>query len=397
LSLRDKYDIVIAGGGPAGSVAAQRAAALGMSVLLCEKRDRVGIPIRCAELSGYRSEISRFIDIDEKFIANDIKFCQVTSPNRKTYKKALPESPVMLNRSLFDPALFENAARAGAHTLTGAEVTGVDLLSNNNVAGVDVRINGSTIHVKCDFVLGADGVESKIGRMVGMNTVCPLKEIYSCVQYRVAQCPIDKDTISFYVGQKTVPNGYIWIFPKANGEANVGVAVIRTNGPNGMSPQDFLNNFIKNNFAKLEILEKTAGGIPLDGGLKTFAKGNTVLIGDAAHHANPFSGGGIMNSMEDADLFIKTLHKFINNKKSHKLNAYQKVYYRKYGKILKWQRIARNMFYSLEDKEIEKIFREVEKSLNGNFNAVVFERATVRAFIKVMPYFITKVGKILKA
>ena len=108
-----------------------------------------------------------------------------------------------------------------------------------------------------------------------------------------------------------------------------------------MSPRDFLNNFIKNNFAKLEILEKTAGGITLDGGLKTFAKGNTVLIGDAAHHANPYSGGGIMNSMEDADLFIKTLHKFINNKKSHKLNAYQKVYYRKYGKILKWQRIAR--------------------------------------------------------
>ena len=46
------YDVVVVGAGPAGSVAARLAAASGMSVLLVEKRQEIGVPVRCAEAIG---------------------------------------------------------------------------------------------------------------------------------------------------------------------------------------------------------------------------------------------------------------------------------------------------------------------------------------------------------
>ena len=47
--MKDKYDVLVIGAGPAGSIAAKTAAEKGLDVLLIEKRQEIGDPVRCAE------------------------------------------------------------------------------------------------------------------------------------------------------------------------------------------------------------------------------------------------------------------------------------------------------------------------------------------------------------
>jgi digeranylgeranylglycerophospholipid reductase len=395
LTIKKHYDIVVVGGGPAGSVAAERAAKAGMRVLLCEKRDVVGVPVRCAELSGFPSEIAQFILPDPAFIANQITGCRLHSPAGRVYTADIPEPALMLDRAKFDQALFENAARAGAHTVTGTVATALDFGKNSHVKVVFLERAGKRQKVNCDFLIGADGVESTVGRMLGIRTLCPLHEIYSCLQVRLDRCDAADGRISFYVGSRTAPGGYLWVFPREDGTANVGVALIRPAGAAAPGPRQCLDAFLSSRFPRAKVLARVAGGIPLDGGLKQHVQGNAVLIGDAAHHANPFSGGGIMNSMEDADLFVDTLLSLIQDKKAHSLAPYRKIYYRKYGRLLKWQRLARKVFYSLEDNHVERLFTMMDGMLKDRkFDLPQFQRALIWSWLRMSPVIFMRLRKI---
>jgi digeranylgeranylglycerophospholipid reductase len=391
MSLKKKYNVIVAGAGPAGSVAAERAARLGLSVLLCEKRRSVGSPVRCAELSGFEHEIAQFIPLDGKFICGRIRRLRLQSPCKKMYEQFLSHQPLMLHRDAFDLALFHQAIERGAHGLTGAEVCGVEQSKDGHVTAARIKVHGFTQKIGCDFLIGADGVESTIGRAAGLSGGCPPQEMYSCLQYRM-EGSFAPDAIDFYVGNAIAPDGYIWIFPKREGLVNLGIALIRKRKNNYALPQSYLDAFLHQHFPQGRIVEKIAGGIPIDGGLKACVRLNTALIGDAAHHANPFSGGGIMNSMEDADLLIQTLFAQIKEDGIPTLHPYQKIYYEKYGRILKWQRVARKVFYSLEDKKLDRLFATLKKNLKSdNFDMPAFEKAVKKSFLMLMPALLSRV------
>ncbi|UCD93086.1 MAG: NAD(P)/FAD-dependent oxidoreductase, partial [Methanobacteriota archaeon] len=222
-----EYDVVIVGAGPAGSVTAKYAAENGASVLMIEKRQEIGSPVRCGEGIARQWIEDVGIPLDRKWVAYEVEGAKIVSPNGTEFhideRHAGSEVGTVIERDLFDKALARQAVKAGADTILKATVVGI-LKDNGKVSGVRVEQFGKRFDVKAGIVVGADGFESQVGRWAGLDTTLKAKDITTCLQYRMTNIDPDPDYCEFILGSGA-PGGYVWVFPKSEDTANVGLGV----------------------------------------------------------------------------------------------------------------------------------------------------------------------------
>lgn len=118
--IKDRYDVVVIGAGPAGSVSARFAAENGAKVLLMERDREPGIPVRCAEGVSHKG-IEPYIEIDRRWIASDIDVAKLQAPNGENIKMYNNGKGYVLERRIFDTALCEVACKHGADLITKAD------------------------------------------------------------------------------------------------------------------------------------------------------------------------------------------------------------------------------------------------------------------------------------
>ena len=290
--MREEYDVIVVGAGPAGSIAA-RTACDGREVLLIEKRQEIGAPARCAEAVA-KEKLSTFLPLQKRWIANEIHRSRVFAPDGTVID--LPEEiirdniGVILERKLFDRELARRAALAGAQLMVRTRATGL-IADKGAVRGVKLNRLGEDLEIRSKVVIGADGVESQVGRWGGINTTLALKDIESCAQYHMENVDVDETSCDFYFGSES-PGGFRWIFPKGARTANIGVAVLGSKLNGDKRPIDYLNEFVLNVFGGGQPLELVMGGAPVSGALPTIIRNGLMLVGDAARHTEPILGGG---------------------------------------------------------------------------------------------------------
>ena len=128
--LRNKYDVVVVGGGPSGSMAAWEAAKGGASVCMLEKDRDIGYPVRCGEAAG-ESGLKQFVDIKDSWVAERITGAKLGSPSGKLVDVEFKsETGFILNRRVFDYDLSRYAANAGAEVYTKAYVKNISNVYN---------------------------------------------------------------------------------------------------------------------------------------------------------------------------------------------------------------------------------------------------------------------------
>ncbi len=342
--ISSKYDVVVIGSGPTGSVTARYAAENGASVLILERDREPGIPVRCAEGVSHNG-IAPFIDIDQRWIASRIETAKLTAPNGESAYLYNNGIGYVLERRLFDNALAELACRNGAQLLTKANATGL-VWKNNRISGVKYTHLGQKKEVLCDLVIGADGVESRVGRWAGIKTDVALKDIDTCVQYTMVDIKVEKDTIEFFFGTDISPGGYVWIFPKSEDTANVGIG-ISGHMATEKGPKYYLDNFVERHFPKGKITCRVYGGVTTAKTLKKIVKNNIMLVGDAARQVNPLTGGGIAQGMHAASIAGKIAAEAVKREdfSSQFLKKYRKEWDIRLGNI-------QNTMYSMKEKVI---------------------------------------------
>jgi len=361
--MKSRYDVIVVGAGPAGSITAKTAASGGLDVLLIEKRQEIGDPVRCAEGVG-KEDLKKYIEPDPRWIAAEVKGSKILAPDGTEIKMSEEASSgkagYTLERKVFDRALAQQAAMAGAEVLVKTRATGL-LRNDGKVTGINAMYMGETHEIKADIVIGADGVESKVGRWGGIDTSLKPVDIDTCAQFLVSNIDAGEYSI-FYLGEKYTPGGYVWVFPKGKHTANVGLGLLGSKSGN-IRAITLLEKFLKDYMPQAKILEMVVGGVPVSGPIKQTVTDGLMLVGDAARQSDPLTGGGIINGMNAGkmagEVCIKAKEK--GDYSAETLKEYEDKWRATIGKELSKSLVVKNMLLKLTDEQLNQLAH----SLNG--------------------------------
>jgi len=387
--MKNKYDILVIGGGPAGAIAAKTAAEKGLSACLVEKRPAIGAPVRCAEGIG-KEALHEFMDPDPKCISAEMTGASIVAPDGFLMKleSGLAGNKVgyILDRKFFDRELVWKAAEAGADVAVKTRAS-APIMENGFVKGAKIECCGTVTNVTADVVIAADGVESKFSKWCGIDTTVPVREIMSSAQYVIADIEIDQDSTVFYLGNEIAPQGYLWVFPKGKKIANVGIGISGKKSGEGHRAKDYLDRFVKKTFPHGKSIECIAGGVSVCQPLDCTVADGLIIAGDAARVVDPLTGGGIYNSMYTGRLAAQVAAECIGNGDVSKkeLMVYDKTWRAsKMGKTIERNYHIKEYLIKQSDEKLNEIIHSVSKLNLKEFTTLSLLTEIIRVNPKLM-------------
>lgn len=378
--MKDLYDVIVVGAGPAGSTAARFAAAGGASALVLEKDRDVGYPVRCGEAVSHEG-VAQFIEPDPKWIAATVTKFRIVAPDGSSIAPRLDGVSYILERRIFDYELAKLAVREGAEVVTKAYV--YDLLrENGKVAGVRAVIRDQKVEIRSKIVVGADGVEARVGKWGGIDTTCHIHDMESCAQMTLTGIEVEQGALRFYFGERVAPGGYVWVFPKGKDTANVGIG-ISVECAKEKSAVRYLEEFVERAYPKAGILTRIAGGVPCAKTCDEIVKGNVVVVGDAAHQVNPTSGGGIISGMIGGMIAGQVIAEAVAENDMVHLQEYEKRWHKRLGWRHEVYYRIREAIQAFSDETLNKIcadgFRlpEEKQTVGGIFRTALWNQPSL--------------------
>ncbi len=357
--IEESYDVVVVGAGPAGSLTAKTAAEQGLDVLLLERNQEIGVPVKCAE--GVSTEIEQFVTPDQKWICAEVKGAYIYAPDGTRVVMSgekMEEVGYVLERRIFDKVLAHEAARAGAEVRVKTEAYGL-IKEDGAARGVTIRCmaEGETRRINATVVVGADGVESRVGRWAGLNTRLRPSDMDVCAEYLMCGIDIAQDHSEFFLGNEIAPNGYAWIFPKGEDCANVGLGIGGDRSGDGRHAIDYLRAFVHRNYPNGKIIAEICGAVPVCGPIRESVADGLVLVGDAAWHVNPLTGGGIIYAMQGGAIAGDVIARAVQAKDVSKkrLLEYDNRWRKAFGKRLATGLKAKEFFFTLSDDDLNTL------------------------------------------
>lgn len=313
-------DVFIVGAGPAGSSAAIAAANRGLKVLVVERRQIVGVPVRCAEFIP--APLIGEVNLGRAFVVQSVAGMKTILPCGESHKTRAPG--FIIRRDLFDQILAKAAEKAGAEILVGTRALSLD------GSEVVLRVkDGSIAKIRAKVIIGADGPHSTVGRWIGSVN----KNLISAIQCRFSLTqPLNYTEIYF---AKEIYAGYGWLFPKGH-EANVGIGM-KNSGSGNQSAVKVFDHFIsrlkKSGKIKGDPKHRTAGWIPVEP-LRVTSSDNIMLAGDAAGHTHPITGAGVHHAVVCGTMAGESAAQAIENGNLGLLSGYETEWRDLFGDML---------------------------------------------------------------
>ena len=353
------YDIVVVGGGPAGSSAAFSAAKNGVKVALIEKEESIAQTVRTSGVTWL--DTIREFEIPKKCY-NPIKNYGFCSPKNKVMiKDKIPRAAVLDVRKTYR-WLANEAEQQGADLFVQTNV--IDVIKNSGkISGVKATRSNEELIFNAKIVIDASGFQTVIAKSLGL--VKQWKRFGVGAEYEVTAEQVDSDTWWLMVGEEYSPAGYAWIFPVSDRIVRIGVGVGKPES--GIDPTERLKQIVEKKSGPIKELKNITnlefhyGLIPNEGLSRKTVYDNLILVGDSAGQANPLVLEGIryairygrvagdvasnaIKSGNTSEKFLKKYEEIWKNAIQSKINSASKVQTR-------WLRLSDDEW----DKELDII------------------------------------------
>lgn len=335
-----KYDadVLIVGGGPSGSVCAYYLAKAGKKVILIDSenfpRDKICgdfvSPIGLNELKKLGVwELDGFENTNLIFGATVFINGEPLITNKLPYIKGLPNYGRVIPRVILDNWIVEAARKQGAEIVTPCKLKQYSVKDNHVM--ITCEQNGHERHFIAKMLIGADGSNSKVARILNGNKLKPENKIVAVRAY-FENLDCKSTHAELFFSSKCFP-GYYWFFPTSPTTANVGIGMMLESFPKeDKNLQTLLMDMIENDLpfkakiGKGKIVNRIVG-FPLSiyNPKATIVKDRVLLVGDAAGLVNSINGEGMQYAMQSgrwaAESTIKCLSS--NNLSAKSLKIYE--------------------------------------------------------------------------
>lgn len=374
--MKTDYDVIVVGAGPTGATVSRVLAQNGLEVMVFDKRKELGEPVRCGEGLGAREVVAQGIDIPKTCISTGIVGAKVVSPDGSAITwKDKETTGWVLERKMFDKWLMEQAVHKGARVQSYTRA--IDLVKKDGkISGITVsHADSEPYEVSAPLIVSAEGMESTLARKAGFRASSTLYDVDTCYQYEMQEYD-HENLIELYFGNDVAPRGYVWIFPKADKKANVGIGIgahletgTKEGGIKGATPREYLDRFIENHpqLKDASKLQDFGGIISVGAPIDSFVKDNFLVVGTAARQVDPIHGGGIALSMEAGVMAANTILKAHAAKDYSEslLKEYEKTWREGPGKKVAKRLLLRKVMESASDDDFNYIFKTItDKDLN---------------------------------
>ena len=325
--MQEKYDIIVAGAGLSGSLAAATAAKDGATVLLLDrnkveevgKKTNWGWTCGDAVAQSHLDYIKRKVDLEFTHPELDLKVDGVValSPDFKS-RYLFDGEGYTLDRPAFERKLLKKALKEGVEYMQEFEVEG-PIMENNYVAGIFGKDkNKEHKEIKAKIVIDALGIATTLRRKLPdnpyVNKEIDINDVESTGRF-IYEFELDNEDLNFYdpknaiihLNQHIAPGGYGWVFPKSGNKVNIGLGVQKRSlelRNQKLNKKDnlhtLIDEYVKTNpvLKNLKIYDADKNGrgywsVAVRRQLPSLVFNGYMGAGDSMAMPNPISAGGI--------------------------------------------------------------------------------------------------------
>jgi digeranylgeranylglycerophospholipid reductase len=389
-------DVIVVGAGPAGAFSAYHAANLGAEVEVHEEHTESGTPSHCTGHVSLAGLKQLDLNLPRNLFENQIRSATFYSPSNHQFAVTF-SSPVtcVINRERFDEYLREKALDAGVKIVYNSRVHSLKA-RKDSIIGIAAKTRRGVEESRSKVAINAEGVSSILlrrAKLPSLNSRMTVKGIEADVD-RISD--IELDSVEVFLSREFAPGLFAWIVPRSDGSAKIGLGTATGN------PVDHLQRFIQHNPVARERLKGshltrvTCHPISLGGPIpKTFHSG-LLIVGDAASHVKPTTGGGLVMGLIGARIAGQVAASSIDGK--FELSTYERLWKKEFGLDMVIMKRLRLLLNGLTDRKLDHLINianqiglneSLRKMIHIDFQGKSLLRATTDLRVLVMGLYLS--------